>query len=265
MSSNKRLTTAFATRLAAGLALAIGPALNAFAATTPSFDGAISAAPPAKTAAATPNTPNVASTTSSVAFAARTAAAPAVSAVPASQPVAPVATPNAASDAHLTLRDIDQLARNKVARALRDGDDAANTTPAAPRAAAPVHVEATSRATPAVTPIVPPAALRAPRVDPVTFVGSFSDEHGLHVLYEFDGAVYPARLGEKLLNGWVVRKVEGLFVTVVQGKATHTVAMRSGAQDTATPAGNGAPVAVSGPLRDLGAPLPSWIAPSTAQ
>ena len=269
MSSNKRLTPALAATLAVGLALGTGPAPRAFAASTPSFDGAMavtSAAQPAKTANAVPNTSNVAHATSDAASAAHTAAASVVSASQAAAPgAAPIAVPVAASAAHLTLRDIDQLARDKVARALRDGDGAGTATPGAPASAAPVHVETAPPATPAATALVPPAAWRAPRVDPVTFVGSFTDEQGLHVLYQYGGAVYPARRGEKLLNGWVVRKVEGLFVTVAEGKATRTVAMRSGVQDGVSPAGNATPVAVSGPLRDVGAPLPPWIAPSTAQ
>jgi len=272
MSSNKRLTIALATTLAAGLALGIGPANGALAASTPSFDGAI-ATPPAqsvRTATAIPNTSNVASATSGAASAVHMAAAPVVSASQAATPVAapvgaPVVAPLAASDAHLTLRDIDQLARNKVARALRDGDGAGSATPAAPALAAPLHAETAPPATPAATAFVPPAVWRAQRVDPVTFVGSFTDQQGLHVLYQYGGAVYPARRGEKLLNGWVVRKVEGLFVTVAEGKATRTVAMRSGVPDGVAPVGNATPVAVSGPLRDVGAPLPPWIAPSTAQ
>ncbi|WP_155836958.1 hypothetical protein [Paraburkholderia mimosarum] len=268
MSSNKRLTTVLATTLAAGLVLGIGPANGALAASTPSFDGAI-ATPPAqsvKTATAIPNTSNVASATSGVASAVHMAAAPVVSASQAAATLAaPVMAPAPASDAHLTLRDIDQLARNKVARALRDGDGAGSATPATPALAAPLHAETAPPATPAATALVPPAVWRAPRIDPVTFVGSFTDQQGLHVLYQYGGAVYPARRGEKLLNGWVVRKVEGLFVTVAEGKATRTVAMRSGVQDGVAPTGNATPVAVSGPLRDVGAPLPPWIAPSTAQ
>jgi len=270
MSSNKRLTIALATTLAAGLALGIGPANRALAASTPSFDGAI-ATPPAqsvRTATAIPNTSNVASATSGAASAVHMAAAPVVSASQAATPVAapvgaPVVAPLAASDAHLTLRDIDQLARNKVARALRDGDGAGSATPAAPALAAAGRAEAAPPATAA--PVLVAPAWRSPRIDPVTFVGSFTDQQGLHVLYQYGGAVYPARRGEKLLNGWVVRKVEGLFVTVAEGKATRTVAMRSGVQDGVSPAGNATPVAVSGPLRDVGAPLPPWIAPSTAQ
>ncbi|WP_154671314.1 hypothetical protein [Paraburkholderia mimosarum] len=267
MSSNKRLTTVLATTLAAGLVLGIGPANGALAASTPSFDGAI-ATPPAqsvKTATAIPNTSNVASATSGAASAVHMAAAPVVSASQAAATVAaPVMAPAPASDAHLTLRDIDQLARNKVARALRDGDGAGSATPAAPASAAPLRAEAPPPATPPAPVLVAPA-WRSPRVDPVTFVGSFTDQQGLHVLYQYGGAVYPARRGEKLLNGWVVRKVEGLFVTVAEGKATRTVAMRSGVQEGVAPAGNATPVAVSGPLRDVGAPLPPWIAPSTAQ
>ena len=267
MSSNKRLTIALATTLAAGLALGIGPANGALAASTPSFDGAV-ATPPAqsvKTATATPNTSNVASATSGAASAVHTAAAPVVSASHAAATVAaPVMAPAPASDAHLTLRDIDQLARNKVARALRDGDGAGSATPAAPASAAPLRAEAPPPATPPA-PVLMAPAWRSPRIDPVTFVGSFTDQQGLHVLYQYGGAVYPARRGEKLLNGWVVRKVEGLFVTVAEGKATRTVAMRSGVPDGVAPAGNATPVAVSGPLRDVGAPLPPWIAPSTAQ
>ncbi|GAB6852601.1 hypothetical protein PXJ20_26965 [Paraburkholderia sp. A1RI_3L] len=261
MSSSKHLTAA----LGLGFALATLPSLNAFAAPTPSFDGAISAAPAVssvKTAAATANAPHgvsAAHTAASSISATQTAVARVASAVPASQPASPVVAP--ASDTHLTLRDIDQLARNKVARALRDGDEPGAGAAAAAKAAPAARAETP----PPVPTFVAPAVVRTPRVDPVNFVGSFFDGAGAHVLYEYDGAVYPARLGEKLLNGWIVRKVDGLFVTVAQGKAIRTVAMRGSAPDSAAPAAGAGPVAVSGPLRDLGAPLPTWIAPSAAQ
>lgn len=253
MSSSKHLITA----LALGLALATSLTPDGFAASTPSFDGAIAPdapAPSARAASAPARAPGVASAT-------HTAATPAVSTVAAPQPASPVVAPVPASDGRLTLRDIDQLARNKVARALRDGDEAGATATGNAKPAAATHAEVP----PPVPAVIAPAVVRAPRVDPVNFVGSFTDGNSVHILYEYDGAVYPARLGEKLLNGWIVRKVDGLFVTVAQGKTTRTVAMRGGAAETATPAGNGAPVAVSGPLRDLGAPLPTWIAPSAAQ
>jgi hypothetical protein len=254
MSCNKLLMAA--TR-AAGFAVAIGAMLTAHASSTPSFDGAIAAdAPPSATPALT-RAASVAtiSTASGSSTARLPTAASATTAGVASQPVAlSVSMPDAGGDSHLTLREIDKLARDKVARALRDGDEPASS-PAASHPATPVNpVDAKP---PAEAPI-PTFISRTPRVDPVTFVGSFRDDQGMHVLYEYDGAVYPARLGEKLLNGWVVRKIDGLTVTVAQGKRTWSSPMRGGAPDDVTTTST-APAAVSGPLRDLGSPLPSWM------
>ncbi|WP_175772983.1 hypothetical protein [Paraburkholderia phenazinium] len=152
----------------------------------------------------------------------------------------------------LTLDDIDQLSRDKVVKTLKD---AAATTPAP----GPSNMSAPQSMIVAPAPASAPAPVRAepkqaerPRVhlDPVTFVGAFTDATGSHVLYEFDGAVYPAHVGEQLLNGATARKVNGFLVTVTEGRRTWTQPIRSSAAPASV---------VSGPLQalnDLGGPLP---------
>ncbi len=58
---------------------------------------------------------------------------------------------------------------------------------------------------------------------------------GSNVLYEFRGAVYPAHVGVKLLNGWTVSKVDGYLVSVSSGKRTWTEPISGGF----VPAGDG--------------------------
>jgi hypothetical protein len=151
----------------------------------------------------------------------------------------------------LSIDDIDQLARDKVVRQLKGGDQSASQTPAmtAPPPA-PAKVEP--------APVIKPAEERA---EPVHFVGAFGDGAGSSVLYEYRGAVYPARVGAKLLNGWSVKKVDGYLVSVSSGKRTWSEPITGG-----SPQRDPGPVA-SGPLRaiaDLGAPLPPAMMPAPA-
>jgi hypothetical protein len=154
---------------------------------------------------------------------------------------------------HLSIDDIDQLARDKVVRQLKSGDQPASQ----PQAAVP-------------PPVSPPKADPAPvpahaeeRAEPVHFVGAFGDATGSNVLYEYRGAVYPAHVGAKLLNGWSVRKVDGYQVSVSYGKRTWTEPITGGSpqRDPGPMSGGG------GPLRslvDLGAPLPPGMMPGPA-
>jgi hypothetical protein len=153
----------------------------------------------------------------------------------------------------LSIDDIDQLARDKVVRQLKSGDQPASQ----PQAAVPA-------------PVSPPKADPAPvpvhveeRAEPVHFVGAFGDATGSNVLYEYRGAVYPAHVGEKLLNGWSVKKVDGYQVSVSYGKRTWTEPITGGSpqRDPGPMSGGG------GPLRslvDLGAPLPPGLMPGPA-
>ena len=178
---------------------------------------------------------------------ARPAVTPTASASQAEVPavVTAASSPVSPDESHLTLRDIDNLARNKLTRSLRGDVE----TPAASNPAvslkSPVPVASTPA--PPVQPYVP-----RERTTPVSFVGGYVDDKGQHVLYEYNGAVYPARVGEKLLNGWIARGVDGLWVTVAQGKHTSRVPMSGGSQDT-----SGSTVAAGGALGDLSSPLPA--------
>lgn len=274
MSSTKsrHLAVPFGIALLAGVAAA--HAAHAANATAPSFAAAIAPAPsstPAATGAAPAahlvghaesqpvSHPVVASSTIAPAAstavpasrvtdqAARTraiaASAPAASASAAGTTVADVT-----GDSHLTLHDIDELARSKLTRALRgDGD-----TPAS-GAAVTLKTPVPASTAPVPSPVVQPFVPRE-RTTPVTFVGAYSDALGQHVLYQFNGAVYPARVGEKLLNGWVARRVDGLSVVVAQGKRTWSVPMSGGTQES-----TGSPYITSSALGDLSSPLPPGV------
>ena len=186
-----------------------------------------------------PAAPPGASGTTGLPGAASTSQAPAPAVVTsASSPVIP-------DDSHLTLRDIDNLARNKLTRSLRGDTD----TTASSKAPVTLKNPAPIASTPA--PVAQSYAAR-PRATPVSFVGGYVDDKGQHVLYEYNGAVYPARVGEKLLNGWVARGVDGLWVTVAEGKHTLRVPMSGGSQDTL-----GSSFAEAGALGDLSSPLPA--------
>lgn len=164
----------------------------------------------------------------------------------------PQATPEAATS-HLTLGDVDNLARNKLASTLRGGD--------APAASAAVATTKTAPADTSSRANAPSATVYAPRahVEPVVFTGAYSDGLGQHVLYLYNGSVYPALIGEKLLNGWIARRVDGQMVTVSEGRATRHVAMSGDAPTTAVMAQpspyGGAPQM----LGDLSQPLPRAI------
>lgn len=274
MSSTKsrHLAVPFGIALLAGVAAAhAAHAAHAANATAPSFAAAIAPAPssmPASTGAASVAHPvgHAESHPVSHPVVASSTFAPAASAaVPASRVTdeatrtraiaasAPAASASAAGttvadvtgDSHLTLHDIDELARSKLTRALRgDGD-----TPAS-GAAVTLKTPVPASTAPVPSPVVQPFVPRE-RTTPVTFVGAYSDALGQHVLYQFNGAVYPARVGEKLLNGWVARRVDGLSVVVAQGKRTWSVPMSGGAQES-----TGSTFVAGSALGDLSSPLP---------
>lgn len=151
---------------------------------------------------------------------------------------------------HLTLDDIDQLSRDKVVRNLKgDGERAAQGTGVS-NLSLPVPGPVGAAAKPVVVPAV--RAEPARHAERVSFLGAYRDGSGMHVLYEFRNAIYPALVGSDLLNGWKVTKVDGYLVTVSEGK---------GKPWTEPIAGSGAiPDSSSSPalraLSDLGGPLP---------
>lgn len=160
---------------------------------------------------------------------------------------------DAASTPHLSLDEVDQAARDSVMRQLK-GDSSASKPASAPQATAP-------KVDPAPIPKLTEESPQQ-RVEPVRFVGAFSDASSSSVLYEYRGAVYPARVGSRLLNGVSVRKVDGYQVIVTNGKRTWTEPMTG----TTPPREAGPTQGFGGPLRsiaDLGSPLPPGVMPGS--
>jgi hypothetical protein len=151
---------------------------------------------------------------------------------------------------HLTLDDIDQLSRASVVKNLR-GTSEASPVPSASNLNVPQPAIAAPASAPApIKAEAKEATRQRMHTDPVNFVGAYRDGTGSYVLYEFDSAVYPARIGAKLLNGWTARKVNGFLVTVVDGRRTWTQPIRGGG--VAAAVGSGPMQA----LNDLSGPLP---------
>jgi hypothetical protein len=125
-----------------------------------------------------------------------------------------------AQEKHLTLDDIDGLARQNIVDSMRKSSDASKPAAGvglnAPLSAAPVQ-EAPAQKAPVQKPSTP-----VKRSTPVTFVGAFSDVSGSYVLYDYQGAIYPAKQGSRLLNGWVLGSVDGFVVNVSEGKRKWT-------------------------------------------
>jgi len=160
----------------------------------------------------------------------------------------------------LTIEEVDQMSQAKIVQDLTGTGGGTKPSPA------PVATSVQAPApAPASTPVVVQKPVRsvAPEI-PVTFVGAYRDDHsGSFVLYEYNDAVYTARVGEKLLNGWTARKVDGFMVTVASGAGmgghTWTVPIRPMTQ-AVTLAGSTATTGYAGTslqaIRDLGSPLP---------
>jgi hypothetical protein len=160
---------------------------------------------------------------------------------------------------HLSLDEIDSMVRNKVVRQITgdagaDGTpNAANLTKPQPMLAASMPTAATASVTKVDTaPSRDTAAARSR--EPVSFVGAFADPGGgSYVLYEFRKAVYHARVGTKLINGWNLKKVEGYLVTVADGKRVWTEPISTPSASEAVSSDGGVPRSIA----DLGGPLPS--------
>lgn len=167
------------------------------------------------------------------------------------QTPAPVSAVGPASgDKHLSLDDIDGLARQKIVDSLTKAPAQApatglNAPLSGPAPAAPVAV---------VQPAAPKETRKAaaPRAVPVSFIGAYSDMSGAYILYDFQGAIYTAKAGSKLLNGWTVSRVDGFVVTVSEGKRSWTEVISAPVQMAAAVGDSPALQAV----RDLSGPLP---------
>lgn len=158
-----------------------------------------------------------------------------------------------ADEKHLTLDDIDGLARQKLVDSMRKTDG--GQTPAqgvglnAPLSAPPPAVPVGTPT--AATTVLKHASVPVTATIRVKFVGAYSDMSGSHVLYDYQGGIYPAQRGAKLLNGWTVTRVDGYQVTVSEGKRTWTEVISA---PSTSPQGVDGPTVQA--ITDLGGPLP---------
>ncbi|WP_131542662.1 hypothetical protein [Paraburkholderia hospita] len=155
-----------------------------------------------------------------------------------------------ADEKHLTLDEIDGLARQNLVNSMRKTDGAPAPAQGVGLNAplfAPPSPQVVAALQKASTPANPPAH----RAAPVTFVGAYSDMSGSHVLYDYQGGVYSASRGEKLLNGWVVTRVDGYRVSVSEGKRSWSEVIS--ASSSSLPMGDSPAVQA---ITDLGGPLP---------
>jgi hypothetical protein len=125
-----------------------------------------------------------------------------------------------AQEKHLTLDDIDGLARQNIVDSMRKSNDAS-------KPAAGVGLNAPLTGAPAPDTSAQKAPVQKPspslkRSIAVSFVGAYSDASGSYALYDYQGAIYPAKQGSKLLNGWVLGRVDGFVVNVSEGKRKWT-------------------------------------------
>ncbi|MEZ2354177.1 hypothetical protein [Caballeronia sp. RCC_10] len=173
-------------------------------------------------------------------------------------------------ESHLTLDDIDKLARAKLVDSMRgpqggQGGQGGSAAPgngvglASPLGApTPASVTAAPPAAPKVErrPSAPPK-----RVIPATFVGAYSHMSGCYVLYDYQGTTYTARQGSRLLNGWTVASIDGFTVNLADGKHkwTETIVAPADAPAVALP---DSPAVRA--ITDLSSPLPPGGVSSTA-
>ena len=70
------------------------------------------------------------------------------------------------------------------------------------------------------------------------------------MLYDYQGGIYPAKQGSKLLNGWVLGSVDGFVVNVSEGKRkwTEVIAAQAPAVSVDSPGVQA--------INDLSGPLP---------
>lgn len=154
--------------------------------------------------------------------------------------------------ARLSIDDIDQLARANVVRSLGGTAPGAGMLPPGAMSQPQPGIAASGVAANAEPkPIEKPLRAARAHVEPVSFLGAFNDESGAHVLYSYRDAIYPARVGATLLNGWSVKGVDGYAVTVAEGKRTWKEPIRGVAPIQMSPA-----TAAVRSLVDMNSPLP---------
>ncbi|KGD55202.1 hypothetical protein DP49_1159 [Burkholderia pseudomallei] len=154
--------------------------------------------------------------------------------------------------AKLSIDDIDQLARANVVRSLGGTAPGAGTLPLGAMSQPQPGIAASGvAASESPKPVEKPMRPTRAHAEPVSFLGAFNDEAGAHVLYSYRDAIYPARVGATLLNGWSVKGVDGYAVTVAEGKRTWKEPLRGEAPIQMSPA-----TAAVRSLVDLSSPLP---------
>lgn len=171
-------------------------------------------------------------------------------------------------ESHLTLDDIDKLARAKLVDSMRgpqggQGGQGGSVAPSSgvglssPLGGTPAPVAAAAPAAPKIErkPSAPPK-----RLIPATFVGAYSDMSGSYVLYDYQGTTYTARRGSRLLNGWTVASVDGFTVSLVDGKRQWTETIDAPSDVPAAIPDSPAVRAIT----DLSSPLPPGGVSSTA-
>ncbi|MGF6996660.1 hypothetical protein [Paraburkholderia sp. GAS32] len=146
-----------------------------------------------------------------------------------------VAVPLSAEQSHLLLGQINEAARKKVLSAIRassGGADMALGGGSGPQVPAPILNQIPATMIPAT--IAPPRAnpetmrplpSSRPMAGDVAIVATMVDSGSqeTRVMYSYNGGVYSAALGQKMLNGATAKSVHGLDVTLTDGKRTWTV------------------------------------------
>ncbi|KNH04977.1 hypothetical protein BRCH_00772c [Candidatus Burkholderia brachyanthoides] len=171
-----------------------------------------------------------------------------------------VAGMSQAQESHLSLDDIDKLARQKLVDSMRKSDGAGSSAVGlgSPLAAAP-QAPVTASA-PAAVKVERKPAPAPKRVIPVSFVGAYSDMSSAYVLYDYQGTTYTAQQGSQLLNGWTVASVNGFEVNLADGKRKWFETI-SAPVDTPVSFPDSPSVRA---ITDLGSPLPPGGLASTA-
>jgi hypothetical protein len=163
-----------------------------------------------------------------------------------------------ADEKNLTLDDIDGLARQNLINTMRKADGAqppAGASAVGVGLGAPLSAPPTAGAAQGAEAAKQPAKRPGGPVrlgTPVSFVGAYSDMSGAHVLYDYQGGIYSAASGAKLLNGWVVTRIDGYHITVSEGKRSWSDVISAPSNASSTTADSAGVRAIT----DLGGPLP---------
>jgi len=165
------------------------------------------------------------------------------------------------NDSKLSLDEADDMARHRLLSQLR-GDSSASGTP-------PLPMTLTNSPSPVaagVDMVAKPANEKHHEtVDPVTFVGAYSDGNHTTVLYDYNGAIYPGEEGSKLLNGWKVESVNGFKVSVSNGGKSWTVPIVNGAPEKPAYSAGADALATINSITSLGGQLTPALTPRSGR